>query len=199
MFNHPKFQSLLKSKPKFDLGIMTPENMDVGLYCLIKYWGNPPFIFYYSGVRMPPLDLLIGNPMNTATYAPVPIFDYPQEMSFMQRVTGVFFTYFMAYGWGLILLDIVAADTKEILNLDTVPDMWGMAEGASLVFNNALPLLDGVRPLNPNTIQVGGIHAAPPKPLTGDLKKWVEEAQDGVIYVSFGSVSIVITLLRLGC
>ena len=96
----------------------------------------------------------------------------------------------MIYGWRHVLPDVAAVEVKELLGLDHVPDLWAMAHDVDLVFFNALPILDGVRPLNPNTIQVGGLHAVPPKPLTGDLRKWIDGAEHGVIYVSFGSVSI---------
>ncbi len=53
---------------------------------------------------------------------------------------------------------------------------------------NAFPIMDSVRPINPNTAFVGGLHLRPPKPLPDDLKKWMDDAKEGVVYVSFGSV-----------
>ena len=80
---------------------------------------------------------------------------------------------------------------QDLLNLDEAPDLFGMSHNVSLVLYNSLPVIEGARPVNPNTIYVGGMHAKAPSPLTGKLQKFVEEAKDGVIYVSFGSVSLV--------
>ncbi len=50
-------------------------------------------------------------------------------------------------------------------------------------------MFDSVRPFNPNTDFVGGLHLQKAKPLPDDLKKWVDDAKEGVIFVSFGSVT----------
>jgi glucuronosyltransferase len=55
----------------------------------------------------------------------------------------------------------------------------------------AYPIFDSVRPINPNTAFVGGMHLHDPKPLPADLKKWADDAKDGFIYISFGSVSAI--------
>ncbi|XP_065216816.1 UDP-glucosyltransferase 2-like [Planococcus citri] len=44
------------------------------------------------------------------------------------------------------------------------------------------------RPLNPNVIEVGGIHIKPAKPLPKNIKKFVEDAPNGVILFTFGSL-----------
>ncbi len=54
---------------------------------------------------------------------------------------------------------------------------------------NAYPIFDNVRPINPNTAMVGGLHLRKAKPLPDDLKKWADDATEGFVYVSFGSVS----------
>ena len=57
---------------------------------------------------------------------------------------------------------------------------------------NSHPLFDDVRPLGPNQARVGGIHLRPPRNLSSDhpdLSRWLDSAVNGVVYVSFGSVS----------
>ena len=43
-------------------------------------------------------------------------------------------------------------------------------------------------PLYPNMIPVGGLATRPPRPLTGELKEFMDSAHDGAVIVSFGSV-----------
>ena len=47
--------------------------------------------------------------------------------------------------------------------------------------------MDGIRPVSPNFVMVGMMN--PPKELPEDIKKFIEESdENGVIFVSFGSV-----------
>ncbi|XP_064635018.1 2-hydroxyacylsphingosine 1-beta-galactosyltransferase-like [Lineus longissimus] len=48
--------------------------------------------------------------------------------------------------------------------------------------------IDCPRPTNPNIVLVGGITAQPAKPVTGEIARIVNNAKDGFILVSFGSM-----------
>ncbi|CAG9799733.1 unnamed protein product [Chironomus riparius] len=53
---------------------------------------------------------------------------------------------------------------------------------------NAHPVLGYVRPILPNTIQLGFVHIESAKPLEdGPLKTFLDESKQGVVYMSFGS------------
>ncbi|KAK6031325.1 hypothetical protein OSTOST_02526, partial [Ostertagia ostertagi] len=45
------------------------------------------------------------------------------------------------------------------------------------------------RPLSPKIVHVGGITLLGPTPLSEELRKIVEQAKIGVVYISFGSVA----------
>lgn len=63
-----------------------------------------------------------------------------------------------------------------------------LAKRFSLLLLNTHPALDNIRPLLPNTIQLGFLHIEPPKPLAnGAVKNFLDESKNGVIYISFGS------------
>jgi len=47
--------------------------------------------------------------------------------------------------------------------------------------------LSGPKPLPPNIIEVGGVHIKPSKPLPSDLQQILDNAQKGVILISWGS------------
>lgn len=51
--------------------------------------------------------------------------------------------------------------------------------------NSHLPL-SSVRPTVPGMVDVGGLHIVPPKPLSANLKTFLDGAKDGAIYFSFG-------------
>ena len=57
----------------------------------------------------------------------------------------------------------------------------------SITIGGHHPVTHGSWPYLPNIIQVGAMHLKDPKPLPGDLKKFMDSASDGVVFVSLGS------------
>ncbi|XP_037052099.1 UDP-glucosyltransferase 2-like [Bradysia coprophila] len=63
-----------------------------------------------------------------------------------------------------------------------------MNERIQLVMTNTHPAMGFIRPILPNTIQLGFMHIEPPAPLPdSDLKTFLDSARNGVIYMSLGS------------
>ena len=59
----------------------------------------------------------------------------------------------------------------------------------ALYINHGSPFLgDGLRPVSPKTVHAGLMSCSPAKPLPKDLATFVESAEHGVIFVSFGSI-----------
>ena len=49
--------------------------------------------------------------------------------------------------------------------------------------------MDGIRPVSPNFVMIGMMNCRPPKELPENIKSFIEESgENGVIFVSFGSV-----------
>ena len=72
---------------------------------------------------------------------------------------------------------------------DEVPDLNDLILNTSLVVNHGSPFTgDGLRPVMVQTVMAGLLTCSPPPDLPPNLAQWVEEAKDGVILVSFGSV-----------
>ncbi|XP_065216843.1 UDP-glucosyltransferase 2-like [Planococcus citri] len=55
-----------------------------------------------------------------------------------------------------------------------------------IFYNNHASLLP--RPMNPNAIEIGGIHIKDAEPLAEDIQKFIDEAEHGVILFTLGSV-----------
>uniref|UniRef100_A0A146KQQ1 UDP-glucuronosyltransferase 1-2 n=1 Tax=Lygus hesperus TaxID=30085 RepID=A0A146KQQ1_LYGHE len=68
------------------------------------------------------------------------------------------------------------------------PPLEEWTTNASLYFTNSHFSLYGIRPMNPSTIEVGGLNVYPVKPLAKDLKTLLDGAKNGVVYFSMGSV-----------
>jgi len=76
-------------------------------------------------------------------------------------------------------------DEKDLLSL-TIGDIESKA---SVVLAQGTPLvMSGLRPVPPNLVYCGMMQCQPAKPLPQDLQKFMDDATEGVLYVSFGSV-----------
>ncbi|XP_036332686.1 UDP-glycosyltransferase UGT5-like [Rhagoletis pomonella] len=67
------------------------------------------------------------------------------------------------------------------------PTVSAMNRNLSAVFINNYTPLASPAPTIDNMINVGGLHIYPPKPLPTDLQKFLDDAEYGAIYFSFGT------------
>ncbi|KAJ8709299.1 hypothetical protein PYW07_009125 [Mythimna separata] len=70
----------------------------------------------------------------------------------------------------------------------TMPPYEEAVYNGSLMFLNAHPSIGGAMKLPQNTVNIAGYHIDKTKPLPQDLQKLMDEAKDGVIYFSMGSI-----------
>ena len=74
---------------------------------------------------------------------------------------------------------------------DPNPNTRTLLENTDMAFFNGHFIFENIRPLNPNIMNVGGCHIKKElDPLPKDLKEFMDGAKDGVVLISFGSVSI---------
>ncbi|CAI6344987.1 unnamed protein product [Macrosiphum euphorbiae] len=64
----------------------------------------------------------------------------------------------------------------------------------SLILSNTHFITEPARPLTPDVVEIGGIHLAPPEPIPKDILEFIDDAPQGVIYFTFGSVVSMSTL-----
>lgn len=70
-----------------------------------------------------------------------------------------------------------------------LPDLRDLADNTSLIFVNQHFSFSGPRPLPVNVVEIGGIHIKKErKQLPADLQQLLDNAEHGVIYVSWGSI-----------
>lgn len=70
-----------------------------------------------------------------------------------------------------------------------IPDLRDLADSSSLIFVNQHFSFAGPRPLPVNVVEIGGIHIEQSRnALPDDLQQLLDEASNGVIYVSWGSI-----------
>ncbi|KAL0810832.1 hypothetical protein ABMA28_010142 [Loxostege sticticalis] len=75
---------------------------------------------------------------------------------------------------------------KEHFGPDT-PNVSELKKNIDLLLVNSNPLYCNNRPVPPNVVYVGALHLEPLKELPKDLKTYLDDSKNGVIYVSLGT------------
>ncbi|KAJ8708417.1 hypothetical protein PYW07_010542 [Mythimna separata] len=68
-----------------------------------------------------------------------------------------------------------------------IPPVEELENNVDMLFLNVHPIFEGIRPVPPSVIYMGGLHQKPPKELPIDLKSYLDSSKNGVIYISFGT------------
>jgi glucuronosyltransferase len=128
----------------------------------------------------------VGNPFNTA-YVPIIVLDQTNIKTFWERLMSTLFIWYWDLGAEIYYLP-AQNRLKEELFGPGVPSVQTLRQTASLVLVNNHFTLNYPRPLVPAFVEVGGMHLKPSEgQLPISMKKWIDEAKEGVIYFSLGS------------
>ena len=188
----PRMQALLNDPTtKFDIAMVLPFFGDEAGYYLAQKF-NASLVLYFTGqVSLSWVDEAMGQPHNTA-FQPTLVFPFTSDMTFIQRAINTFGNFFFHH----IIRNVFIFDRdykilrKHFPNED-IPDLSELEKKASLSMSFGHPLImDGWRPVAPNHIYLGMMNCKEAMKLDPKDKigKFLDDAKEGVIYVSFGSV-----------
>ncbi|XP_047517095.1 UDP-glucosyltransferase 2-like [Pieris napi] len=182
MLANKNVQNLLRDKPKFDIAVVEQFNSDCGLG--VAYILGAPVIGITSHILMPWTYSRFGIP-NHPAYVSFHFLEGGTKPTLYQRVERVLFDFYFK-----MLYYISQQRDQDTLakHFDNIPPLEQLARDIKILLLYHNFVLTGSRLFPANVIEVGGYHVVKAKPLTGDLLKFVEEAEHGVIYISFGSV-----------
>lgn len=123
------------------------------------------------------------------SYVPHTFLHYDDDMSFTERWYNSIYSindWIMRKFWFLPEQNKLAQ--KYFSHLGNIPTIEELIQNVSMVFINTHRSVQLPRPSMPTHVNVGGVHLQSPKPLSDDLQSFLDEAEDGVIYFSFGSI-----------
>ena len=163
---------------KFDF-VLADYIFFIKCYFLVPYNLSLPFAGISSAISI----LDIGHPVAT-TITPFMLLPYSPTMSFPERVLNT-----IAHLTSSMVLDyfIDRYDHTVLAPGLSWNEVLSLSKKAELYLENTDTLLSYPKPLMPNFIQVGGLTVKPAKPLPKNIKRFFDEAANGVIIVSFGS------------
>lgn len=182
---HPEVEKLIKSDAHFDLLITEGFNGDCFLGFVHRF--KAPFISLSSHQIMPWVNRRFSNEENPS-YIPTIFTGFGPSMTFWQRIINTFTLPVIKFIYEYTFNPSMDVIVRKVFGPD-VPPLSDIAKNTSLLLVNTHFSLHGSKPNLPNIIEVGGIHIPPIfKPLPADLQRFLDEAKEGVLFFSFGSM-----------
>ncbi|GBP49196.1 UDP-glucuronosyltransferase 2A3 [Eumeta japonica] len=184
MLENRGVQNLWKSKEKFDVVVTEHFNSDCAFG--LAHALNAPVVGMTSHVLMPWQYKRLGIP-NNPSFVPYHFLEGGSKPTLYQRIERtVFDVYF-----NLLYQFVTQRSDQNTLAkyFNDIPPLDELVRENMkflLLYHNFV--LTGSRLFPANVKEIGGFHVAKVKPLTGDLLKFMEGAENGVIYISFGSL-----------
>lgn len=181
-FAHLNVKKLMDSGEKFDVVIVEQFYNDA-VKALANHFNAHLIVF--SPVHVTgDINEMVGNPM-PLSYIPNPMSNFRPEMTFFQRTANTIFHLMCEICSNFFLLPAQEEAMRKHFPLG--PSVYDHFYNASLILLNGHESINLAVPLVPNMIPIGGFHVKPPKKLPQDLQKILDEAKEGVVYVSMGS------------
>lgn len=178
--NNNNVQNLLKYDNNFDLIIFDSPGSDV-MFGLTHRFNAPAILFSPYG-DMPLFTEYSGN---YYPFSYLPADDLIDLTTFTARLKNI-----LNSVWNKINLGIPYK--KKLSDLLTqyfpeAPPMKELYNNIALILLNSHYTYETPRPYTPNVIQIGGFNLVNQKGIQSDLKEWLDDANDGVVLVSYGS------------
>ncbi|XP_045774021.1 UDP-glucosyltransferase 2-like [Maniola jurtina] len=176
-------RDLIERKQKFDVIVVEQFNSDCALG--IAYKLRAPVVGITSHILMPWHYSRFGIP-NNPSFVSFHFSEGGTKPTFFQRIERIVLDFYFKTVFYVISQ---RNNQNELAKYyDDIPPLEELARDIKflLLYHNFI--LTGSSIFPANVIEVGGYHVKEAKPLTGDLLRFVEESEHGVIYISFGSV-----------
>lgn len=182
VFQTKGVKDLMNSNEEFDLVLL--EHFVNDAMTIFHHRFKCPLVFL---VPVPPATLnnyLVGNEA-PPSFVPNLLTDFNPKMTFWQRLQNTY----LYYAGELFVHFRLLPDQNSLLkeHFPDAPDLSTILYNASMVLSLSHPSLSDPVPLQPNTKPIAGYHVSPTKPLPKDIKKFLDEAEDGVVLFSMGS------------
>ncbi|KAL7306833.1 hypothetical protein TKK_0000994 [Trichogramma kaykai] len=189
-----EFQDIIHNPPNnppYDA--LITEAFGANCFMGIGHHLNIPIIAASSAVEYPWVGHITGNADNPAI-VPNGLYSAFGELNFWQRLENTV-EYFKATSTFHKLTEEYQTAVMRKYISPNLPNIREIEKSVSLTLVNSHPILFGVKPVLPTLVQVGGIHVEESdSKVPEDLKKWLDESQDGIIYFTFGSMVLIETL-----
>ncbi|ERL84451.1 hypothetical protein D910_01883, partial [Dendroctonus ponderosae] len=181
--HHPTMTKLVEANETFDAVIVEYVLDDA-----LKVYGhifNCPLIVLNSMGPNPMVNPTVGNPQ-PVSYIPHTLSAKGFSQSLLSRAMNAYY-----YVLDFVLCRCFQLPGHEQILKTIYPDapsIYDLYYNVSLVLLNSHTSINAPVPLVPNMVEVGGFFIDPPKKLPQDLEDYMNNATEGVVYFSMGSI-----------
>lgn len=188
-----QLQKLIKNPPKdppYDMVIL--EMFAANCFLAFGRHFNVPVVGVAASILLDWYNEPFGNPMNPA-FVPSVFSATGQRMGFVDRLKNTLLTTVITGQLNYYTESQVDIVKKNFgIELNSIQDLY---KDVALILTNSHHSLHGIRPYTTGVVEVAGIHVNDHVgTLPADVQKWLDEAKDGFVYVSFGSMVRIETL-----
>nr|WEU75318.1 uridine diphosphate-glycosyltransferases 46A16 [Glyphodes pyloalis] len=121
-------------------------------------------------------------------YVPVVSSHFTPQMSFRERLENTFLSAYFKI-WFRYQIQMKEQEIIERHFGRKIVDLNDLAKNTSLMLVNVFHSLNGVRPLVPGVVEVGGMHLNPKRTaIPSYMERFINESAEGVVIFSFGSL-----------
>ncbi|KAI9586511.1 hypothetical protein GQX74_002358 [Glossina fuscipes] len=175
---------LMRQDNKFDVILMEQFNTDcmMGVAHLLR----APVIALSSCALMPWHYERMGSPI-IPSYIPALFLGQSEEMSLPGRLANWISFHVLKLLYDYYSIPAADAILRYKFGQD-MPSVGELAKETALMFVNQHFSLSGPKPLPPSVIELGGVHIQKAKPLDVELQRFLDNAEYGVILISWGSM-----------
>lgn len=182
---NPDVQKLIKSNAKFDVIITEVFNSDCFLGFVHRF--KAPTIGLSSHILMPWANARLSNDHNPS-YVPTIFLGCAPNMNFMERLMNYAYSKFFNFGFE-VFYNRPMQKLVEASFGPNVPDLNSIAKNMSAILVNTHYSLQGAKPHLPSIVEIGGLHISEKhSPLPEDIKRFLDDAKEGVVFFSWGSM-----------
>lgn len=183
-----EFQPLAEAlRSDYDVLLVENFNSDCMLGLSHVYGQSAPIIQLSSTGLMHWSSSRFGVSDNPS-YVPIISSAFTNPMSFLQRLENTILNiyYKIWYRYSIQLKEKVIIEKHFGRR---IPDLQELAKNVSLLLTNVFHSLNGVRPLLPGIVEVGGMHLDQNrKVIPNYIERFLNESQHGVVLFSLGSL-----------
>lgn len=187
VFSMPEFDKLMKGGyGRFD--VVFTEIFGSDCWVAVAHKMELPIISMSSAPDVSWMHERFGSPDNPSYLVNV-FTGYTSAMSLWERMINACTALYVNYLHKIIIQDPSDVVVKEFFGPD-MPPISEMIKKTSLVLLNRHLSIHAARPVTPNVVHVGGLHIKPSKDeaMDPELRRWMDEAEHGVIFFSLGSM-----------
>ncbi|KAG8228488.1 UDP-glycosyltransferase [Ladona fulva] len=178
----PEVKELIKNE-HFDMVVTSTFYSDC--YLAFSHVFNSSLVLMSPAGTYPNDDVMMGNPA-LPSFVPIFFSLYTDHMNTWERFINTLMSFSLQLFHRFFIIPPHDEVIMEALG-GSVPPITELQKKISLLLVNSHFTFQHPHPLVPTIQEIGGIHVKPPKPLPEDIKKFMDDAKDGVIYFSMGS------------